>query len=132
MNKKIVGYKEKVTIGIKGNMFEVSATMDTGNGGVVPTLSVNTLIFGKPYLRFNFEGQEFTLEYKGESSTIVGGKLQKRPIVILDYIIIDGQKISEPKFALSEKRKSDTNILLNRDTINKFNLLMDSSLEFTI
>lgn len=45
--KTIIGYKENIKVGINGKVYEFTATMDTGNAGVVPTLGVEFMAVGK-------------------------------------------------------------------------------------
>ena len=41
--KKRVGFKEIITICIQGDKYEFTATIDTGNGGIAPTLGVDKM-----------------------------------------------------------------------------------------
>lgn len=133
MERKIVGYKEKVRIGIQGNIYELNATLDTGNGGIVPTLGVDSYIIDKLNTQIILNNNQYILENKGETTPLVGNVRQHRPIVRLDFLEIDGEKIYDIDFGLSDVRKNySTQILLNRDILSKFNLLIDPSKEYTI
>lgn len=133
MEKKIVGYKEYVKICIQGKEYRLKATFDTGNGGIVPTLGVTDFFVSKTVIEAIIEKNNYVFENLGDASPLVGGKHKYRPIIKLDYLEIDGEKIENIKFGLSNERKNySTQILLNRDTLSKFNLLIDPSKEYTL
>lgn len=135
MKKKILGYKEYVKICIQGKEYKLKATFDTGNGGIVPTLGVDSFFLGTNdnIVQAILDKKSYVFEKLGEATPLVDGKHGFRPIIKLDYLEIDGEKIENINFGLSEKRKNySTQILLNRDILSKFNLLIDPSKEYTL
>jgi len=123
--KKKVGFKEMITISIQGDKYEFTATMDTGNGGVVPTLGVDKMNIDNDKVTITIGDKEYTFDKKGEASPTVGNVVHHRPIIIIDYIKIGGRKLDEPFIAVTDERKKSTKSLINRDTMSKLNLVVD-------
>ena len=131
MEKTIVGCKENIKVGIEGQVYEFTATMDTGNGGVVPTLGIDCLIVGESIVRAVINKKEYIFEKRGEASPMVGNVIHYRPIVKFDFLEIKGKRIDNIDFAITDKRNKSTKALINRDVLIKMNFLVDPSLEFT-
>lgn len=125
--KKKVGFKEMVTIGIQGDRYDFTATVDTGNGGVVPTLGVDKMNVDDDKVIITIGDKEYTFDKKGEASPTVGNVIHHRPIIIIDYIKIGGRRLDEPFIAVTDERKKSTKTLINRDTMSKLNLIVDPS-----
>ena len=125
--KKRVGFKEMITICIQGDKYEFSATIDTGNGGVVPTLGVDKMNINNDKVTITIGDKDYTFDKKGEASPTVGNVVHHRPIIIIDYIKIGGRKLDEPFIAVTDERKKSTKTLINRDTMSKLNLVVDPS-----
>lgn len=125
--KKRVGFKEMITICVQGDKYEFSATIDTGNGGVVPTLGVDKMNIDGDKVTITIGDKEYTFDKKGEASPTVGNVVHHRPIIIIDYIKIGGRKLDEPFIAVTDERKKSTKTLINRDTMTKLNLVVDPS-----
>ena len=135
MEKTIAGYKEKVKIGIQGKEYILNATLDTGNGGIVPTLGVDEFFLStnENIIHTIFKNSTFIFEKNGQASPLVGNKYQYRPIVIIDFLEIGKNRIDNIKFALSDKRKNySTQVLLNRDILSKMNFIIDPSKEYIL
>lgn len=125
--KKKVGFKENIKIGIQGEDFEFSATIDTGNGGVVPTLGVDKMKIEGDKVTITIGDKEYTFDKKGDASPTVGNVVHHRPIIIIDYIEIGNRRLDEPFIAVTDERKKSTKSLINRDTMSKLNLIVDPS-----
>lgn len=125
--KKRVGFKEIITICIQGDKYEFTATIDTGNGGIVPTLGVDKMEIDGDKVTITIGNKEYTFDKKGEASPTVGNVVHHRPIIIIDYIKIGGRKLNEPFIAVTDERKKSTKTLINRDTMTKLNLIVDPS-----
>ena len=125
--KKKVGFKEKIKIGIQGEDFEFTATIDTGNGGVVPTLGVDKMKIEGDKVTITIGDKEYTFDKKGDASPTVGNIVHHRPIIIIDYIEIGNRRLDEPFIAVTDERKKSTKSLINRDTMSKLNLIVDPS-----
>ena len=125
--KKRVGFKEIITVCIQGDKYEFTATIDTGNGGVVPTLGVDKMEIDGDKVTITIGDKEYTFDKKGEASPTVGNVVHHRPIIIIDYIKIGGRKLDEPFIAVTDERKKSTKTLINRDTMTRLNLVVDPS-----
>lgn len=125
--KKRVGFKEMITVCIQGDKYEFTATIDTGNGGVVPTLGVDKMNIDGDKVTVTIGDKEYIFDKKGEASPTVGNVVHHRPIIIIDYIKIGGRKLDEPFIAVTDERKKSTKTLINRDTMSKLNLVVDPS-----
>ena len=125
--KKRVGFKEIITVCIQGDKYEFTATIDTGNGGIAPTLGVDKMEIDGDKVTITIGNKEYTFDKKGEASPTVGNVVHHRPIIIIDYIKIGGRKLNEPFIAVTDERKKSTKKLINRDTMTKLNLIVDPS-----
>ena len=125
--KKRVGFKEIITICIQGDKYEFTATIDTGNGGIAPTLGVDKMKIDGDKVTITIGDKEYTFDKKGEASPTVGNVVHHRPIIIIDYIKIGGRKLTEPFIAVTDERKKSTKTLINRDTMTRLNLIVDPS-----
>lgn len=125
--KKRVGFKEIITVCIQGDKYEFTATIDTGNGGIVPTLGVDKMEIDGDKVTITIGDKEYTFDKKGEASPTVGNVVHHRPIIIIDYIKIGGRKLTEPFIAVTDERKKSTKTLINRDTMTRLNLIVDPS-----
>ena len=125
--KKRVGFKEIITVCIQGDKYEFTATIDTGNGGIAPTLGVDKMEIDGDKVTITIGNKEYTFDKKGEASPTVGNVVHHRPIIIIDYIKIGGRKLNEPFIAVTDERKKSTKTLINRDTMTKLNLIVDPS-----
>ncbi len=125
--KKRVGFKEIITVCIQGDKYEFTATIDTGNGGVVPTLGVDKMEIDGDKVTITIGDKKYTFDKKGEASPTVGNVIHHRPIIIIDYIKIGGRKLNEPFIAVTNERKKSTKTLINRDTMTRLNLVVDPS-----
>lgn len=125
--KKRVGFKEIIIVCIQGDKYEFTATIDTGNGGIVPTLGVDKMEIDGDKVTITIGDKEYTFDKKGEASPTVGNVVHHRPIIIIDYIKIGGRKLNEPFIAVTNERKKSTRTLINRDTMTRLNLIVDPS-----
>ena len=125
--KKRVGFKEIITVCIQGDKYEFTATIDTGNGGIVPTLGVDKMEIDGDKVTITIGDKEYTFDKKGEASPTVGNVVHHRPIIIIDYIKIGGRKLTEPFIAVTDERKKSTKTVINRDTMTRLNLIVDPS-----
>lgn len=125
--KKRVGFKEEIKICINKDVYTFTATLDTGNGGVVPTLGVDKMSIDGDKVIVTIGEKEYTFNKKGEASPTVGNVVHHRPIVIINYIEIGGRRLNEPFIAVTDERKKSTKTLINRDTMSKLNLVIDPS-----
>lgn len=132
--KKTIGWKENVSLCINGYKFIVTATCDTGNGGMAPTLSVDSLEYNEETntITFVYSGREFkNLRVVGITTPHVGTETHKRYAIDCDYIQIAGRRLKNIQLALSDKRKKSTRALINRNTLRDLKLVVDPDLEFT-
>lgn len=133
LSKKIIGFKEMIKICIAGKELIASATCDTGNGGVSPTLSVEEVVYNPDTnkVSFKFDGHSFCERVVGKATPSVGTETPERYTVLCDYIEVDGRKVNDTFIAVSDKRKKSTQALLNRTVMRELNLLVDPGKSFT-
>lgn len=129
IEKTIVGYKEYAKISIGGKIYEFTATMDTGNAGVVPTLGVKHVFVGKNNVQVVINNESYLLESHGEATPIVGNVMHRRPIIKLDFIEIHGKRLENVFCGVTDQRNKSTQMLINRDIMSKMNFVVDPSLE---
>lgn len=129
--KTTIGCKEIVKIGINDNIYQFTATMDTGNSGIVPTLGVDNLLINKEKneVQIYIKGNKYILEKKGESTPMVGNVMHRRPIIIIDFIEIAGKKMHNIPCAVTDNRNKSTQMLINKDLMIKMNFIIDPSIE---
>ena len=66
-----------ITVCIQGDKYEFSATIDTGNGGIVPTLGVDKMNIEGDKVTIFIGDKEYTFDKKGEASPEAVAALQK-------------------------------------------------------
>ena len=129
--KTVIGYKEYIKVGINGDVYTFTATMDTGNAGVVPTIGIELMEIMNTKIKATIQNKEYVFERKGEASPMVGNVIHRRPIVLLDFLEIKGKRVDNVYFAITDERKKSTQALINRDTLRNMNFIIDPSIEFT-
>lgn len=123
----IVGYKEPVHIVICGDDYEFTATMDTGNGGVAPTLGAEDVVVEGDDVSFTIRGKRYTLPRKGEAAPTVGNVIHHRPLVLVDEIRIGDAVLKEVYLAIDGDRHKSTESLMNRDLMSRMGIVVDPS-----
>lgn len=133
ITQKIIGFKEMIKICIAGNELVVSATCDTGNGGVAPTLSVENVYYDSDTnkVSFTFNGISFCERVVGKATPSVGTETPERYTILCDYIEVDDRRVNDTFLAVSDKRKKTTQALLNRTVMRELNVLVDPGKSFT-
>lgn len=128
---KKVGFKENIKICIQGDEYEFTATMDTGNGGVVPTLGVDKMKIEEGFVFITIGDKEYKIRKSGEANPHVGNVVHERPIIQIDYIEIKGRKLEDCYLGVTDQRNKSTKSLVNRDTMSRLNLIVDPSIKYT-
>jgi ribosomal protein S6--L-glutamate ligase len=127
-----VGYLETVELSTVG---KVRAKLDTGNGTDTCALHAEDV---------HIEDGAVTWKYNGKkhSSKLVGHKKvfrantddddgEKRPVVKLD-LTFNGFTYKDILFGLDERKRSASDVLLNRDIIRKMNASVNPNREFVL
>lgn len=135
--KRIVGHKEMVTISFDGkNEFLLTATMDTGNSGIFPTIGANILEQTEEKIRFIVQAsyckiaEEVVCDIEGAINPKVGKDKQNRPVVKCAYIKTCGKKVENTYVAVADRSFKKTQALINRNLMTEMRLIVDPSAEF--
>lgn len=121
------GYEEVVNIEPFGEMV---AKFDTGN----PVLSVlhaeNIEIKGKK-ITFSLNGKTITTNLEKTYTVDTGGGKDDRPVIKLD-IEFSGASYKDVMFGLNDRTEMGTTVLLNRYTMNRFNVMVNPQRKYIV
>ena len=121
------GYEEVVNI---ENFGEMVAKFDTGN----PVLSVlhaeNIAIKGKK-ITFSLNGKTITTNLEKTYTVDTGGGEDERPVIKLDMEFA-GTLYKDVMFGLNDRTEMGTDILLNRYTMNRFNVMVNPQRKYIV
>jgi len=121
------GYEEIVNVKPFGEMI---AKFDTGN----PVLSVlhaeDIEIKGKK-ITFSFNGKTITTNLVKTYTVDTGGGEDERPVVNLDMEFA-GTLYKDVMFGLNDRTEMGTAVLLNRFTMNRFNVMVNPQRKYVI
>ena len=121
------GYEEVVNVEPFG---EIIAKFDTGN----PVLSVlhaeDIKIKGKK-ITFSLNGKTITTDLVKTYTVDTGGGEDERPVIKLDMEFA-GTLYKEVTFGLNDRTEMGTDVLLNRYTMNRFNVMVNPQRKYVI
>ena len=121
------GYEEVVNVEPFG---EIIAKFDTGN----PVLSVlhaeDIKIKGKK-ITFSLNGKTITTDLVKTYTVDTGGGEDERPVIKLDMEFA-GTLYKEGTFGLNDRTEMGTDVLLNRYTMNRFNVMVNPQRKYVI
>lgn len=121
------GYEEVVNVEPFG---EIIAKFDTGN----PVLSVlhaeDIKIKGKK-ITFSLNGKTITTDLVKTYTVDTGGGEDDRPVIKLDMEFA-GTLYKEVTFGLNDRTEMGTDVLLNRYTMNRFNVMVNPQRKYVI
>ena len=126
--RKSVGFKGYVTIGIQGDKYTLTSTMDTGNEDIAPTLNADRVRVKGDHVIFSINNKEYSCVKKGESISKDNTTL---PIVSIDYIDISGRTVYEPFVSVGDGKKSPTETTMNRGILNRLGIIVNPSINNT-
>ena len=133
--RTIVGYREMITISFDGtHEYYLTATMDTGNSGIYPTIGANILEQSEEYVKFTVQSSYCSdpnqceiLDIEGSITPKVGKEKQERPVVKCAYIKICGRTLKNTYVALADRSFKKTQALMNRNIMTDMKMLVDPS-----
>ena len=121
------GYYEVVDIKPYG---ELIAKFDTGNEVHSVLHAEEVKIKGKQ-ISFTLNGKRITKDLKGYYTSVTGGGEDKRPVISLD-IKFAGSLYKDVEFGLDDRTKMGTDVLLNRYTMTKMNVMVNPKRKYVI
>lgn len=134
--KKRVGYQEKVRVSFDGNnWFDLTATMDTGNSGIFPTMGVFILDEDEEKIRFSVQAsyyktyKEVTCDIEGTIKPKVGKEKVTRPVVKVAYITVGGRTLRDTYVAVADRSFKKTQSLMNRNLMKELKLIVDPGIK---
>ena len=135
--KKRVGYEEVVTVSFNGkDWYQFTATMDTGNSGIYPTIGAYIAEENNGYIRFVVQAiytsnglREENLNIEGTISPKVGKEKVTRPVVKCAYIKIGDRMLKNTYVAIADRSFKKTGALINRNLMTELKLVVDPSIK---
>lgn len=136
--RTIVGYQEMITVSFDGtHEYRLTATMDTGNSGIYPTIGAYILEQSEKYVKFIVQAsycsdpkQYEILDVEGTIRPKVGKEIQERPVVKCAYIKICGRTLKNTHVALADRSFKKTDALMNRNIMTDMKMLVDPSVTY--
>ena len=138
--KKRVGHEEIVTVSFNGkDWYQLTATMDTGNSGLYPTIGAYIKEEGNGYIKFRVQARYTSSgnleEYCNVEGTItpkVGKEKVSRPIVKCAYIKIGNRVLKNTHVAIADRSFKTTGALINRILMTELKLVVDPSIKYKL
>lgn len=138
--KKMVGYEENVIVSFDGNRwYKLSATMDTGNSGMYPTVGAVINEEANGYVKFVVQADytsngihEECLNVEGTITPKVGKEKVTRPVVKCAYIKIGNKELKNTYVAIADRSFKNTKALINRNLMTELKLMVDPSVKYEL
>ncbi len=138
--KKRVGYEEIVTISFDGERwYQLSATMDTGNSGIYPTIGASIIEENNNSVKFMVQAiftsdglYEECLNVEGTIKPKVGKEKVTRPVVKCAYIKIGNRVLKNTYVAVADRSFKKTGALMNRNLMTELKLVVDPSIKYML
>lgn len=137
--KKRVGHEETVTVSFDGKRwYQLSATMDTGNSGIYPTIGASIIKEEMGYIKFVVQADVLTsdglreeyLNIEGTITPKVGKEKVTRPVVKCAYIKIGNRVLKNTYVAIADRSFKKTGALINRNLMTELKLVVDPSIKY--
>ena len=109
---------------------EIVAKFDTGNSGRSVLHAEDIKITGKK-MRFKLRGKKISKRIKEFARLRTGAGLDKRPMIELD-IEFAGTVYEDVEFGLDDRSKMSTDVLLNKDTMTRMNVMVNPNRKYVI
>jgi len=127
-----VGYLETVELSTVG---KVRAKLDTGNGAETCALHAEEVEVQDGKVTWKYNGKKHTSKLEGRHKIFRAnhedGDGEERPVVKLD-LTFNGFTYKDIMFGLDERKRSASDVLLNRDIIRKMNASVNPNREFVL
>jgi len=121
------GYEEVVSIAPFG---ELIAKLDTGNSGLSVLHAEDIDVQGKK-ITFTLQGKTITTNWIKSYEVDTGGGSDERPVIKLD-VDFAGSTYKDVMLGLNDRSEMGTDVLLNRFTMNRFNIAVNPSRKHVI
>ena len=127
-----IGYEQTIKIKLKNEFINFSAKFDTGNGTYASTIGCDEVVVSGNKIRAKIKNKTYTFDRHGQVNAIVGQSHETRHTVIIPEIAIGSRHLKDVEFALVDNRSKSTEILINRDTMNKMGIVVDPSINYEL
>jgi RimK family alpha-L-glutamate ligase len=121
------GYEEVVSIAPFG---ELEAKFDSGNS-VLSVLHAEDIDVQGKKITFTLQGKTITTNWIKSYEVDTGGGSDERPVIKLD-IDFAGSTYKDVMFGLNDRSEMGSDVLLNRFTMNRFNVMVNPARKFVI
>jgi|TARA_R110000822_G_scaffold63380_7_gene155728 RimK family alpha-L-glutamate ligase len=121
------GYEEVVSVNPFGEMI---AKFDTGNSVLSVLHAENINIKGKK-ITFTLNGKTITTNLQKTYEVDTGGGEDERPVVKLE-MEFSGTVYKDVMFGLNDRSEMGTDVLLNRFTMNRLNVMVNPQRKFVV
>ena len=121
------GYLEVVTVKPFGDLV---AKFDTGNA-LYPVLHAEDVKIKGKEITFTHKNETITTKLLGDYVSVTGGGDDKRPIVEFEFEFA-GSNYGKLEFGLDNRDRLNTDVLLNRKTMNLLNVMVNPSRQYVV
>ena len=130
--KCAIGYEQNIKIKLKNEFIDFTAKFDTGNGTYASTIGCEEVVISNDKIKAKIKNKTYIFNKHGQVNAIVGQSHETRQTVIIPEIIIGSRHLKDVEFALVDNRSKSTEILINRDTMNKLGIVVDPSINYEL
>jgi len=127
-----VGYIETVNLSLIGN---VRAKLDTGNGADTCALHAENVNIKDGKVSWKYDGKSYTSKLIGKTKIFRANTddedAEERPVIKMD-LTFNGFTYKDIEFGLDERKRSQNDLLLNREIIRRFNASVNPNREFVL
>ena len=103
--------------------------MDTGNGSRSLSLHGDKISVNGKFLEWEINGKKFKDRIKGYTETLVGDKLDKRPIIEKD-LVFAGKLVPKVPVSIVDRTDKSTPALANRKFMDRLGIIVSPSKAF--
>ena len=121
------GYEEVVSINPFG---ELPAKFDTGNSGLSVLHAEDIKIKGKK-ITFTLLDKTITTKIIKTYVAQTGGGKDERPVILLN-LLFAGTEYRDVLFSLNTRTEMSTEVLLNRDVMNRLNVMVNPQRKYVV
>lgn len=120
------GFREVLTVPGIGDFV---CKMDTGNGSRSLSLHGDKISVNGKFLEWEINGKKFKDRIKGYTETLVGDKLDKRPIIEKD-LVFAGKLVPKVPVSIVDRTDKSTPALANRKFMDRLGIIVSPSKAF--
>jgi len=127
-----VGYEQTIKIKLKDKFVNFTAKFDTGNGTYASTIGCDEVNVSADKIEAKIKNKTYVFDRHGQVNAIVGQSHETRHTIIIPEIIVGSRHLKNVEFALVDNRTKSTEILINRETMNKMGIVVDPSISYEL